>query len=705
MADLSGYSTEQLEQMLQQTQPAPKGGRGDLSKMSEEELVAAAGRKPSEREILRAQGRQRFQAPPTGEMIEVPQYDATGAFIGTTMVPKPGSGDAFGYGVMDITPFGKDIAAAARTGSLAQAAKNIPSVLENVPIFGLGVKGARALGEAFEPYGSGRTQAQEREIIAGEAEAAQQASPGAYMLGQAAGIVPQLYLPMGLAARGATTVGKIGYGALEGAGYSAVTGLGEGITAEERLGEAGKGGVLGGVLGGALGRFAGPRAPRAAAEVPESVQAAERLGIDLPLYAVTESMPLQRGTALSRNVPLAGEPIIKAREAATLQLENVIDTLVPRMTKEQSGAAIGAKLKDWMTNLTRRDADKAYTEVRSLMDNPDAMLPLNNTRGAVADIMARRAGAKMEGLPAYIDTLMPALTSREGLTFQGAKDLLTELRTFSAANKISKTVDEAQVDKVYKALRKDVLDIAEAAGGEPARLFLQRADREYAAAMKMREELQKITGVRGERSDEQIFGKLFNAAREGGSADNKLLERAIRVMDPETIKAFQGGLLAQLGRDAQGQFSADRWLGKQGWSGLSDRAKAMIFKDQKEMRRTLDDVTSVAERFKNLNKFGNPSGTGQTVLGGLSVAGLVSNPISTMSMLIGGNAFSRIMSKPATAKTYLNWMQRYEDFVRRPTVATGRLAYQAGIPLSRVMSAEAGKEVDLNAYLNAQGAR
>ena len=670
MADLSGYSIEQLEQMLQQMKaPPPKSGRDALSGMSEEELNAMLGRKPSEREILRTQGRQTASAPPTGETIEVPQYDATGAFIGTTMVPKPSGRDPVGRGAMETIPFLKDIGAAARAST------------------------------------SGRTQTQERELMAGEAEADQAAYPGAYMLGQAAGIVPQLYIPMGLAARGTGAVGKTLLGAAEGAGYGAVTGLGEGITAEERLGAAGTGGLLGGVLGGALGRFATPAAKRAAAEAPESVQAAERLGVDLPLYAVTENMPLQRATALSRNVPLAGEPIIKAREAATLQLENVIDALVPRMTKEQSGAAIGAKLKDWMTNLTRRDADKAYTEVRGLMDKPDAMLPLNNTRGAVADIMARRAGAKMEGAPSYIDTLMPALTSKEGLTFQGAKDLLTELRTFRTANKINKTVDEAQVDRVYKALRNDVLDIAEAAGGEPARFFLQRADREYAAAMKMREELQKITGVRGERSDEQVFGKLFNAAREGGSADNKLLERAIRVMDPETIKAFQGGLLAQLGRDAQGNFSADRWLGKQGWSGLSDRAKAMIFKDQQEMRRTLDDIASVAQRFKNLNKFGNPSGTGQTVLGGLSVAGLINEPISTTAMLVGGNAFSRIISKPATAKTYLNWLNRYENFVRRPTVATGRLAYKAGIPLSRVMSAESGKDVDLNAYLNAQGSR
>jgi hypothetical protein len=261
-----------------------------------------------------------------------------------------------------------------------------------------------------------------------------------------------------------------------------------------------------------------------------------------------------------------------------------------------------------------------------------------------------------------------------------------------------KGVKDANVDKLYKALRDDVFDIAEAAGGEPARFFLQKADREYRAMANMREKLQKIVGKTDEAvSDEQIFSRLYGAARTGGLANNKLVQRAIGVMDPQGLKAFQAGILLRLGRDADGRFSPDRWLGPQGISGLSPRAKAMIFKDEPQLLQALNDVSEVARRFKNLNKFGNPSGSGQTILGGASLYNVFSDPISVIAGIGGGNVFTRVMSRPATAKDIANWSRRYENYVRNPTRVTGEALYRAGIPVSRALTDETGKDVDVNA--------
>lgn len=617
----------------------------------------------SERQKLQEEGKKRVTNA-TDEYADVPVYGPDGAATGATeRVMKP-KADPIGAGVMSTLPFGEDIGAIGRS------------------------------------MVSGRTMSEEKDIGEGVRQATQEAYPGAYRAGQVGGFLPALALPMGLAGRATGFAGKTALGALEGAGYGGAMGFGEGNTLEERLAAAKSGAIGGGVLGGALGRFAAPAEKAAAPAIPESVQAAERLGVDLPYYAVTDSPALQRATKVSESIPMAGEPVVAARQKAVTQLEDAVDALVPKMTTEQAGEKIGAGIKGWMTSGVREKAKAAYDEVAGLFENANAMKPLDNTRNAVADIMAQRASAKLEGTTPAIDLLMPAVRSSEGLTYDGAKTLYTELRNLRSENMI-KGVKDANVDKLYNALKNDVLDIAEEAGGAPARFFLQKADREYQRMSAMREQLAKIVGKKEEAvSDEQIFNRLFNASKDGGSANNKLVQRAITVMEPEQLKAFQAGILSKLGRDAQGNFSPDRWLGAKGINAISPRAKAMIFKDEPKLVQALEDATTLSERFKNLNKFGNPSGTSQGIFGGLTITSMIHSPIKTLAAIAGANGFTRIMSKPATAQGFADWARRYENFVRFPTEQSGKLAYRAGQQLNQMVADEAGKKVDVNAYLN-----
>lgn len=620
--------------------------------------------KKSEREILKAQGRKAVEdsAKAEPEYIEVPSYDAMGYMIGTERIAKPSKADPIGRGAMSVLPFAEDLGAWARS------------------------------------HQSGRTLSQEKMIMQGEKQADKEAYPNAYLAGQAAGIVPQLYLPAGLAARGTTALGRTALGAAEGAGYAGLTGLGEGITAEERLKNAGTGVLFGGVLGGALGRFAKPSAERAAPDT-SAIEAAERLNVQLPYFAVTDRMPLQQATKISESMVMAGEPVIRARQGAVQQLEEAVNSMLPATTSEQAGAQIGAGIKGWITNGIRKSADEAYDEVRSLFTNPEATGRLNNTAEAVAEIMAKRAATGMEGTPSEIKNIISSIQKRGGLDFESAKYLMSNFRDIylKKGNNFERSIGDAEVQKIYGALRKDVSEIAEAAGGQPARFFLEKADREYRAMMNMREKLQKIVG-KGDNtvSDEAIFNRLANAASSGRSGDNALLSRALRVMNPQQIASFQAGLLSRMGRNNRGDFSADLWLGNRGINGLSPRAKAMIFKDQPQLLSALDDVTAVARRMSNLNQFGNPSGSGRT-LGAMGLgAGAIADPVSAIIGFTSANIFTRLMSRPATAQSVADWSRRYEAYVLRPTEKTARALYKAGIPLSRKISADLNEDFDIN---------
>ena len=644
-----------------------------------DKFLADTAEPMTERQKLQAQGKQsvekRMAAEP--EYVEVPIYGPDGAATGATeRVMKP-KADPIGAGVLSTLPFGEDIGAFGRSTDF-----KIPFT-DNV----------------FK--GSGRTMSEEKDIGEGVREATKEAYPGAYRAGQVGGFLPALALPMGLAGRATSFAGKTALGALEGAGYGGAMGFGEGNTLEERLAAAKSGAIGGGLLGGALGRFAAPAEKAVAPVIPESVQAAERMGVEMPYYAITESPVAQRLTKLSESIPMAGEPVAAARQKAITQLEDAVDALVPKMTTEQAGEKIGAGIKGWMTSGVREKAKSAYDEVAGLFENPGVTKSLENTTNAVADIMAKRAKTGMEGVPTEISSILGSIQKPGGLDYDSAKYLLSDFRTKYVTNNLNKTIDEVEVNKIYRALRNDVMDIAEEAGGAPARFFLQKADREYQKMSAMREQLAKIVGKKDEAvSDEQIFNKLFNASRDGGSANNKLVQRAITVMEPAQLKAFQAGILSKLGRDAQGNFSPDRWLGAKGINALSPRAKAMIFKDEPRLVQALNDVTTISERFKNLNKFGNPSGTSQGIFGGLTITSMIHSPIKTLAAIAGANGFTRIMSKPATAQGFADWARRYENFVRFPTEQSGKLAYRAGQQLNRMIAEEAGKQVDVNDYLN-----
>ena len=178
----------------------------------------------------KAAAKQRIAAP--DEYVEVPVYDFNGAATGATeRVLKP-KADPFGAGVLDVFPYGADIATVGRG---------------NAPW--------------SDTYGA------EKQKYEGESEAAKEAYPGGYRAGQAGSIAGQAMLlrklPLpgaqwgqgalaegaSLGKRGVEMLKRAGAGGVGGGIIGGVTGFGEGDTLGERLANAAKSTVVGGALG------------------------------------------------------------------------------------------------------------------------------------------------------------------------------------------------------------------------------------------------------------------------------------------------------------------------------------------------------------------------------------------------------------------------------------------------------------------------
>jgi len=260
-----------------------QGPDGKTYEVDAPNLAAAAGvfSTPASTPERRA-GRETVKKSMTDEMDWLtPSYDPMGAATGgTERVPMPSKADPIGRGAMSVFPFGADIAAMSRSGALPMSAAH----------------------------------SAEKERIAGEGEAAQEAYPKPYMTGQAGSLAAQLLALRKLPLPGSTwgtaalpegaTLGqhagafgaRVAGGGVGGATMGGVMGLGEGNDLGDRLKHGAIGTAVGGALGagavplveglvggvgGAYNKFVAPTVQRARAAFNPETVAGEKVGSTL----------------------------------------------------------------------------------------------------------------------------------------------------------------------------------------------------------------------------------------------------------------------------------------------------------------------------------------------------------------------------------------------------------------------------------------
>jgi hypothetical protein len=75
-----------------------------------------------------------------------------------------------------------------------------------------------------------------------------------------------------------------------------------------------------------------------------------------------------------------------------------------------------------------------------------------------------------------------------------------------------------------------------------------------------------------------------------------LLSQARKALPPDEWGEVASAIVARLGRDVEGNFSADRFL--TGWGKLSGQGKAVLFGG--DVRKSLDDIATVSSRFQSI---------------------------------------------------------------------------------------------------------
>jgi hypothetical protein len=397
-----------------------------------------------------------------------------------------------------------------------------------------------------------------------------------------------------------------------------------------------------------------PAAPAPLTEGQEVTAAANRLSatgepVQVPKAVATDSTAVQRIAATARNVPLAGDPLVKSAERTLGQLGTKADEVAAGYgggTVEGSGEAAGTAIKNWITGESKATSDKLYNRVDNLVD-PQATTPLVNTRNIVAEIRAENAAAfQPEGKAVGI---LSEAAEADGLTYQGIKTLRTKIGEAMDSGILPEGMSGGELKRLYGALTDDLRSSVLTGGSPKAVAEFDRANNYYKLVSDRREALAKIIGKDGNVPAEKVFDSLRAMATSTGRADHVKLAQARKAIGADDWNEFASGVAAKLGRDVEGNFSPNRFITD--YEKLSEAGKNILFRSggKGDLAQHLDDIAKVSSRFKELQKFANPSGTSQSV-GGMSIgAGLLAAPMTTIGTVLGARTLSYALSRPATA--------------------------------------------------------
>jgi hypothetical protein len=435
---------------------------------------------------------------------------------------------------------------------------------------------------------------------------------------------------------------------------------------------------------------AAKEAAPALSEGQQVAQAAQRVGVELPRAVTSDTTAVQYAGKIASNVPVGGTPLRKAAQSAIGQMEDATQG-----AREAFGtgsiASAGAGIREGISDALKSGPIKQrvtelYNKVDDLVD-PVTVSPMPNTRQLANTLVSRRTNAALPGSK-NVAQLEEAL-SRPGMNYEGVKDLRSFFgEMLDGAKEIPEGLSMGEVKQIYGSLSKDMRLIIARAGGQEGLQAYDKAEKAAARWSKVREDLSRVLNIRNE---EGIFAKIQAMAGSKSTADINMLGRVRGAIGPDKWDEVASAVIEKLGRAPDGTFSPDRFIGPSGLGGLSDEGKRMLFRSTGKMGHAdaIDDIATISQRWKSLNQYANPSGTGQTVMGGAMGAGMFADPITTLSTIAGARVFSHILAKPATARSTAAWSRSYERAAKVQSMAAVEGFRQA----SKLLAANIGREV------------
>lgn len=378
-----------------------------------------------------------------------------------------------------------------------------------------------------------------------------------------------------------------------------------------------------------------------------ALEAAGRIGVDVPRFLATESRAAPMFAAGLKNVPWAGEPIIQAEAKAVQDLGAAKAGMAsPSATPEVAGQQAAQGLTGFIQGGSRGPVSSAYDAVDAMI-NPQVRAPLSNTADTVAQLLAERQQARIPGRSKAIDAVFDAMQDPRGMDYAGTKGLRSFLGEKTPQELVASGINPVEHKRLYGALSKDLGNVVLAAGGPEALAAWQKANALARLTSMQREALTKIVGREGTASPEAVFSRLVSYAGSKSSADLQRLRLAKEAMGRDAWEQVGSAVINRLGMAPDGTFSPDRFV--TAFGNLSPRGRAELFAP--DQHAALMDLNTVSQYVRDrVSRLGNPSGTARGLIGGLGVSHFLTEPVSAIASLVGTRLTAEALSRPAMVR-------------------------------------------------------
>lgn len=403
----------------------------------------------------------------------------------------------------------------------------------------------------------------------------------------------------------------------------------------------------------------------------EAVKEATGVNVPVPRTAVTESAlrgTLARGVS---HVPGASGPMTRSAEEMGTRLGQAVEATseLPtgvKTTAETAGESARRGVEKYVApeakgGILSKNVGEAYSKIDSLMPTA-ATHDLKNTRDIAQKVLNEWEAMKLEGWPKALDEVKNAMTDPSGVSYSALKNL---------RSMVGREIDAASgehlsgLKRIYKGLSEDMEGMIQTHAGARGMQLWGRA-KEYARLAAERTE--KLNAMLGTKSDEAIFGRIHSMAGDTTTANAKLLGTVKKAVSTDEWNEITSGVIGRLGKVRSGDIeSFDPTKFARDYGKLSDRGKDILFGVSGDVRKSLDNISKIVERWPAAKELAHPSGEVSHVVTAL---GVLHKPMEALATVFGINRLSNMLSRPNSSRYASQWFEKAEQLRLNPTPGT-----------------------------------
>lgn len=373
-----------------------------------------------------------------------------------------------------------------------------------------------------------------------------------------------------------------------------------------------------------------PRATLAPTKA-ETIAAGERIGV--PIMRAVVGNEVEKGLAGGLSaIPYAGSPLVNAFKKGVQKLGDAAARTTAELGNsagpEIAGGAARQGILDWIGGGSKKIVSDLYDSVDANIADKAATRPLSATAATAKTLAAEQRVSATTHNAKAIGIVEDALARPEGLTYDGVKGLRTVLGNYLDGSVLPEPgTSMPAIKRLYGALTEDLRGTIKQAGGPKALGAWEKANTAANVISGKREQLAKIVGIKGDVPAEMVV-KRFSQMASGNAGDIGKLRLAKQTLGKDTWGDVAATIASHYGMDPSTDlFSGSRFLTAYG--KLSDAGKSSLFGSSKQ---AFDDIALVASKFRDLERLGNPSGTGRVN----AVMKIITHPTSVVAGMIGG---------------------------------------------------------------------